>query len=440
MLSAVSTYQKFISYALEKWHHAGFQKYFQNMGWMFLGRIFVLVVAFVVNAYMARYLGPANFGLLNYVFSFVGLFGFIASLGIESIANREIIKDHSQKNTIIGTSFYLKLFGSLLSIIAIFVVARLSTNNAVLLGLITMYSLSYIFSAFNIIEVYFQSQVLSKYPAVVTIIAGVVSAILKITAMSFGLGIIWLTAIYVLESLIIALGLLLFFFRNGHTIREWVFDRKTALAILKDSWPLMISFIAFSIYMKIDQVMIKNILGDRQTGIYAIAVKLAEFWYFIPSAICASVFPAIVNAKQVNAKLYEGRLKKLYRLMFWMSLSVSIIVTVFANIIIYILFGNQYLEAVNSLRIYVWAGIGVSVGYVLSYYLIIEGQTKINAASMIIGALLNVLLNILLIPKYGISGAAFASLISYTSVTIATLSFKKTACQAKIIMNAITFK
>jgi O-antigen/teichoic acid export membrane protein len=303
-----------------------------------------------------------------------------------------------------------------------------------------MYSLSYIFSAFNIIDVYFQSQVLSKYNAIVIIFAGIISAILKILAISFGFGIIWLTAIYVLESLVIASGLLFFFVYNKHSIKEWVFDKTTALLILKDSWPIIFSSIAWSIYMKIDQVMIKNMLGNEQNGIYAVAAKLSEFWYFIPSIITASVFPAIVNARKTNKELYEKRLSKLYSLMFYLSLTIAIFTAIFAHLIIYILFGNEYLGAVTTLRIYIWAGIAVSIGSTLWYYLIAENLTKINAMATAVGALVNIILNLFLIPKYGINGAALASFVSYTSVTIATLLFKKIRPQFKIILKAIIFK
>lgn len=428
------------SFIKEKWRHAGFQKYFRNTGWMFSARIFILAVAFFVNAYMARYLGPANFGLLNYVFSFVGLFGFLTSLGIESIANREIIIDHSKKDLIIGTSFYLKLFGSLLAIFAVFIFARISTSDTILLGLISMYSLSYVFSAFDIINTYFSSQVLSKYPAIVTMVIGIISSVLKIVAINLGLGIIWLTAIYVLESVTMAIGLLFFFIHKGHSIKEWVFDKTVALIILKDSWPLMLSTVAWSVYMKIDQVMIKNMIGNEQSGIYAIAAKLSEFWYFIPSVICASVFPAIINAKKTGKDLYEKRLSKLYSLMFYLSLAIAILTTIFAHLIIYVLFGNAYLGAVTTLRIYVWAGIAVSVGSTLWYYLIAENLTRINAIASVAGAIVNIILNLFLIPKYGINGAAFASFVSYTSVTIVTLLFKKTKNQFKIILKSIIFK
>ena len=390
---------------------------------------------------MARYLGPANYGLLNYVFSFVGLFGFLTSFGIESIANREIIKDHSKKDLIVGTSFYLKLLGSLIAILSIFCFAYLTTSsNTILLGLIIVYSFSYIFSAFNIIDVYFQSQVSSKFPALVTILVSIISAILKIIAVSLGLGIIWLTAIYILESAITAAGLLFFFFHKGHTIREWIFDKTTAMIILKDSWPLMLSTVAWSIYMKIDQVMIKNMIGNEQTGIYAVAAKLSEFWYFIPGIICSSLFPAIVNAKKVAKELYEKRLSRLYSLMFYLSLIIAITTTIFAYLIIHILFGDQYLGAVTTLRIYIWAGVSVSIGSTLYYYLVTENLTRINAVATVVGAIINIIINIILIPKYGINGAAFASLISYTSVTIATLLFKKIRPQIKIILHSILLR
>lgn len=426
-----------LSYIKEKWGHSGFQKYLKNLGWVFSARIFVLVVAFFINAYMARYLGPANFGLLNYVFSFVGLFGFLASFGIESIASREIIKDHSKKDQIIGTSFYLKLFGSLIAILAIFISAKLSTNDPILIGMISMYSTMYIFSAFNIIDIYFQSQVLSKYSSLVTIFAGIISAILKIITISLGGGIIWLTAIYVLETTITALGAIIFFVYNKHSIKNWVFNKAVAVIILKDSWPLMLSSVAFSVYMKIDQVMIKNMLGNEQTGVYAVAAKLSEFWYFIPNAICSSLFPAIVNAKKISTELYEERLSKLYSLMIWLSIIMVLLISLFAHQIINTLFGTQYIGAVGTLRIYVWAGIFTSLGIALGQYLIVENKTKVNAITTMAGAIINVILNLILIPKYGINGAATATFISYSIITLMILFYKGNERQLVIVLKSI---
>ena len=262
-------------YIKEKWAHIGFQKYFQNMSWMFTGRIFSLVIAFFLNTYVARYLGPENYGLLNYTFGFVGLFGFIASLGIDSVLSRELIKDPSKKDQIIGTSFYIKLTGSIVSIMAIIIVAILTTDDPLLLGLISMYSLVYMFNAFGVVTTYFESQALSKYPIITMMFVNIMSTVLKIIVIITGAGVIWLTGVYVLEGLVSAMMMLYFFISKGHSFKKWVFNIDIAKNILRDSWPLMLSSIAVTIYMDIDQVMIKNMMSNESLGIYSVAVKLS---------------------------------------------------------------------------------------------------------------------------------------------------------------------
>ncbi|MEI6191059.1 MAG: flippase [bacterium] len=425
------------SYIKEKWSHAGFQKYLKNTSWMFFGRIFMLGISFLVNAYIARYLGPANFGLLNYTISFVGLFGFIASFGIDNIVNREIVRNHNLKSEIIGTSFYLKIMGGILAVITIFTVSYFSTSDQMLLGLIWMFSLTYIFQAFNIIDIYFQSQVLSKYTIIISVIGSIISTILKICLLLSHSGIIWLVAIYTLETVITATGFILIFIYKGHKLKEWIFNKKIALMILKDSWPLMLSSIAIGIYMKIDQVMIKNMLGNEQAGIYAVAVKLSEVWYFIPSVVCASIFPAIINSLTVSKEFFESRLKKLYSLMFWLSFLIAIFITIFSYPIIKILFGDLYLGAVTTTQIYVWAGIGVSLGIAINQYLLAQNLTKISFYATLIGAIVNIILNIILIPKIGINGAALATLLSYILSTFAVLFFKKSSDQGLLILKGV---
>ncbi len=424
-------------YIKEKWQHAGFQRYFKNFSWMFSGRIFSLAVAFCINIYLARYLGPGNFGLFNYIINFVGLFGFVSSLGIESIANREIVKNHEQKDLIVGTSFYLKIFGSICAVLSIFIISKLTTSEPVTLLLIMLYSFNYIFSAFNVIDIYFQSQAMSKYSSLIYISTGVLSATLKILVIFFHSGIIWLVLISLLESVITAVGLVYIFIVKGHSLKKWGFNNKIARVILSDSWPIMISSVAWMIYMKIDQVMVKNMLGNEQAGVYAVAAKLSEFWYFVPSYICMSIFPAIINAKKTSIELYEKRLSKLYFFVFWLSFFVGVATIIFSKFVINKIFGNVYAGAIPVLQIYVWAGIAVSLMYVLYYYLVAENNTKINAYSAIIGAVINVFLNLILIPRYGIIGSAVATLISYVAVTVSVLLLEKEKTQLRLIFNSI---
>ena len=424
-------------YIKEQWQHAGFQRYLKNTSWMFFGRVFMLGISFFVGIYIARYLGPANYGLLSYVTSFVGLFGFLASFGIDSIVSREIIHDHNKKDEIIGTGFYIKIIGSTVAIISVFIVSFLTTKDIFTLGLIWLFSLNFIPQVFNIVETYFQSQVLSKKVVAAQVISNIISASLKILCITFEKGIFWLVLIYITETSVYALALLFSFRKSGNHIRKWKFNRNIAKSLLKDSWPLMLSSIAITIYMKIDQVMIKNMLGNEEAGIYAVAVKLSEVWYFIPGIICTSLFPSIVNAMKTSKQLFENRLKKLYSLMFWISFLAASFTTVFSYVIIKILFGNPYLGAITTLQIYVWAGIGISLGLALGQYLLVNNLTKIFFYNTTFGALANIILNLILIPKMGIAGAAISTVFSYTVATLGIFIFKETRPHLTLIIKSI---
>ncbi len=439
MNKILSITQTYIPYIKEKWAHTGFQKYLRNTGWMFFGRIFTLGISFFIGIYIARYLGPSNYGLLSYVISFVGLFSFLTSFGIDGIVNREIIKDHNKKDDLIGTAFYLKLIGSAIAIFMVFVISLFTTKDIFILGLIWIFSLSFIPQAFNVIETYFQSQVLSKNSVKAQIISLLLASILKIICIVLNKGIFWLTLIYVIEGIIYSFILLVLYKKFGKHIKEWKFQKSIAISLLKDSWPLMLSAVAVGIYMKIDQVMIKNMLGNEQTGIYAVAVKLSEVWYFLPGIICSSLFPALVNSLKTNEEFFNQRIKKLYFLMFWSSFGIALTTTILAYPIIKILFGDQYLGSVIVLKIYVWAGIGVSLGIVVNQYLLANNLTKISFYNTILGAIINVILNLFLIPKLGIIGAATSTFISYTLATFAVLFFKQSKNHGKLILRSIIF-
>jgi O-antigen/teichoic acid export membrane protein len=404
---------------------------------MFFGKFFTLVISFFIGIYIARYLGPSNYGLLAYVTSFVGLFGFLTSFGIDNIVSREIIKDHNKKDELIGTAFYMKIIGSIIAITTIIIISFFSTRDLFTLGLIWIFSLTFIPQAFNIIEIYFQSQVLSKKVVTAQITANIISALLKILVITVGKGIFWLMLIFIIEASIYALILLFSFRKFGKHIRDWKFNPVIAKSLLKDSWPLILATVAIGIYMKIDQVMIKNMLGNEQVGIYAVAVKLSEVWYFIPTLICTSLFPSIIQSLNTDIELFNQRMKKLYSLMFWLSIGIASIVTIFSYPIIKILFGQAYIQGATSLQIYVWAGVAVFLGVAMSQYLIAKNLTKISFYNTLLGAMVNIILNIILIPKMGIGGAAIATLISYTLSTFGVFIFKESRDQGLLILKSI---
>ncbi len=372
-----------------------------------------MAVTFFVGVYVARYLGPANFGLLSYAGSFVGLFSAIAALGLDNIVVRELVKDEKRRDELLGTTFVLKVIGSIFVLTIIAIAVRFTNNDSFTNLLIFIIAIGTIFQSFNVINFYFQAKVLSKYTVYAQVFTTILCAAIKLLLIYFNMGLIYFTIVTLLQSIILASGLIVMYTKQKSSLLKWSINYGLAKNLLKDSWPLILSGIAISIYMKIDQVMIKNMLNTEAVGNYAVAVRISEVWYFIPMAITKSVFPAIINAKKISEKLYYERLQKLYDLMVWLAIGIALPIMLLSNNIIKLLFGIQYQEAAGVLRIYVWAGVFVFLGVASSQYLIAENYTKISFLNSLTGAIVNVILNITLIPKFGIKGAAIATVISY---------------------------
>jgi len=417
---------------------AGFKRYFANTGWLLFERILRLVIVFFVGVYVARYLGPANYGLLSYAGSFVTLFLAIATLGLDNIVVRDLVKDERERDRLLGTTFALKFIGSILLLAILTIAVRFTNNDSFTNLLIFIIAIGTIFQSFNVIDFYFRAKVLSKYAVYARTISGISVAIIKLLLISLGAGLIYFAAVMVIESVILAIGLVTAYIKQKLSLFNWKIKFDLAKRLLRDSWPLILSGVAISIYMRIDQVMIKNMLDAKAVGNYAVAVRLSEVWYFIPMAITSSFFPAIINAKKTSEELYYGRLQKLYDLMTWLAIGIALPVALLANDIIRILFGTQYQAAAGVLRIYVWAGIFVFLGVASSQYLIAENYTKISFYRTFIGAIVNVVLNIIMIPKYGINGVAVATVVSYFVSVFSIVLIPKTYKNSILMLKSIS--
>jgi O-antigen/teichoic acid export membrane protein len=409
--------------------HQGFMNYFKNTSWLFGEKILRMVVGLFVVIWVARYLGPEQFGLFSYAQSFVGLFTAIATLGLDGIVVRELVKDESRRDELMGTAFWLKILGALGVLIVLAIAVNFTSNDSYTNSLVFIIASATIFQSFNVVDIYFQSKVLSKYVVYANVIGLFISSVVKIALILNEAPLITFAWVILFDSFILASGFIYFYLKNRrhseqsdrHSVPDtessfaWKFNKSSALSLLKDSWPLIISGIVISIYMKIDQVMIKEMMGAEAVGQYAAAVRISEAWYFIPMVIASSIFPAIINAKKQSEELYYTRLQKLYDLMVWLAIAIALPMTFLSDWVVNILYGNSYQEAGSVLMIHVWAGIFVFLGVAFSKYLIAENLPKKLFYRTLLGAILNVILNYILIPKFGIKGAAIATLLGQFS-------------------------
>ena len=395
--------------------HKGFIKYFKNTSWVLVEKIIRFTVGLFVGVWVARYLGPERFGLLSYAQSFVGLFTIIASLGLDGIVVRELVKNNNLNDEIIGTAFWLKLIAAFGVLLILAIAINLTSNDTYTNILIFIIASATIFQSFNVVDFYFQSKVMSKFVVYANIISLFLSSIVKITLILNEAPLVAFAWVILFDSFILACGFIYFYIKKNlkFKIKNLKLKIKTATSLLKDSWPLILSGIAISIYMKIDQVMIKEMMNAEAVGQYAAAVRLSEVWYFIPMVITASLFPAIVNAKKVSEKLYYGRLQKLYDLNFFIALILGLPVIVFSNFIVELLYGQQFNQSAQILSIHMFCGFLVFMGVVRGKWMLNENLQRYDLFIHIIGAIANIIFNYIFISLLGIIGAAYATLLSY---------------------------
>lgn len=414
-----------------------FKKYFKNTSWLFTEKILRILISFVVTVLVVRYLGPEQFGLLSYAISFYGLFSTISILGLENISIRELVKYPGRRDDILGSAFLLRLIGGIVTIILIALTLFISGEPTEISILILIISTSAIFQSFSVIDYYFRAEVKAKYSVYVMMASVLFTSSLKILLIILEAPLIYFAIVLSVEFFAMAAGFLLVYKHNKLKIINWNFRKETAMNLLKDSWPLILSGLVIAIYTKIDQVMIKNMLDSKELGYYAVAVRLSEAWYFIPIALTNSLFPAIVNAKKLSSKFYFNRMQKLYDILAWMAITIAVPVSIFSGDIINIIFGNEFQSAAPVLTIYIWAGVAVFLGVASSQYLIAENFTKLSFFRTLIGMVFNVILNLVLIPKYGIIGAAYATLISYSVAVFSIILFPKARKQFSMMMKSI---
>ncbi len=403
-------------------------------------KILRLLIALSVGVWVTRYLGPTEFGVLSYAQSFVAIFGALSTLGLSDIVIRELVKTQEQRDVIMGSSFGLQILGSLV-IMVILAISIFSNDNEertnkiiVILGLLNF------LNSFGVITSYFFSLVKSKFFALTGILGVVISALLKIYLIVGHYSLIYFVYVLVFDTFFLALGLIWFYQKSGLTIFNWRFSWSVAKELLKDAWPLILSGVIVSIYMRIDNVMIKEFLGNSEVGLYSAAVRLSEAWYFIPSIICSSLFPAIINAKMIDYGLYMSRLQKLYNLMVVLGVAIVLPVLLLSDWVILMLYGETFIPSAAVLNIHILGSIFVFLGVANQKWFISENFQAYNIVCLALGMVANVLFNIILIPKFGILGAAYATLISqFVASVLAPFFFKRSRNSFYMMIRAIFF-
>jgi O-antigen/teichoic acid export membrane protein len=388
-------------------------KYLENTFWLMFERVFTLSVAFVLGIFIARYFGPRDLGILDFSRGISIFFTTFAGLSVEQFLVKMLLEREREKNSILGTIFFLKLSASLISLLCIILLYFFNFfDEIIIFYIVIIITTSSAFSSFDVLRSYYQSKTLSRKIAFATSLQIIVSTLLKILFLYLELSVVYFAFIFLIDAIVFASGLIYTYFQSDDSIFNWTYNHSIAKETLSQCWPTIISGLIIIIYMRVDQLMIKWLLDAENVGYYSAAVRLSEIWFVVGSVINNSLFPAIIKLKISNPAIYKDRLQALLSLMVVVALLIIIPISLFSSTIVNFLFGPEFAPASGVLSIHAWSLLFIFLGLVGQYWMISENLQKLNLYQTLIGLTTNVILNQIMIPLYGINGAALATLIS----------------------------
>ena len=384
-----------------------------NIGWLSGDRLIRMFGAVVVGMLVARYLGPSQFGLLNYGIAIYGLFNVISNLGLDALVVRDIALDESGEHVILGSGFWLKAIASVVTTLAAIIAAKLlEPRNTVLIEIVALLSIASISQALDVIDFFFQAQTRSRYAVVPRNIAFVLASVARIVAVFLRMDLLAFAWIAALEVLFGEIGLAISYLRFRIHLPRWSWNLGRAQAMLSESWPLLVSTLMITLYMRSDQILLGRLASKAVVGQYSAAIRLSEIWYSIPAIISASVMPRLLKSRDLNPERYYARLQRLYESMVLVSVILAVITQFAAPLVVHILYGRQFAPAAGILRVHIWTGVFVFVGSVSGIQFVQEKLTVSTMQRTVLGAILNVVLNLLWIPLWGGMGSAMATLVA----------------------------
>jgi len=393
--------------------HQGFKKYFFNTGWLMAEKLFKMLAGLLVGIWVARYLGPKQFGIFSYVVAFTGLFTPLRKLGLDGIITRDVARDELDNNELLSSSAFFKFLGSLILLVLVSGYMYFFKNNTIYFYLSLIFSFGFMVRSYEVIEFYFRAKVKGKYISIAHCFGIFVASLLKILFILSECSLVYFALANLVEAMVSMMLLWIFLKSHPCVIAFSKVRIRKGFELLKESWPLIFSGFFALVYLNIDQVMIEEMLGSYEVGQYSVAVRISSVWYFIPLTIGWSVQAAIVNARKNGPEVYNERLQLLFTITAVIAYSIILPVVLFSDWIILVLFGPDYSSAGDVLSLHMWASLFVFIGSARGLWVLNESFFKFALFANIGAGIINVSLNYILLPIYGINGAAFGTVVSY---------------------------
>lgn len=410
------------------------------MSWLLGGKIVNMILSFFVSLATARYLGPDNFGAINYVAAYVSFFSSITSLGLSVIVIKEVSMGKEKDNEVIWTGVLMRFITAILSTISVLgLVYMTDGGDPLIMKIALLESIGILASAFDTFMYWFQGKLLGKYVSIASVVAYLGMSAYRIYLLANNADILWFAFATSVDTLLLSMVLFICY------IRENGFHLKASLALgkrlMKQSYHYMISGLIAILYSKIDQIMLKHMLDSYSVGLYSVALAISGLWGMIPSAFIQSVSPVLYKDAAENRAMFFKRLRQSYAGIWFLNICWSVAISLFSYWVIYLLYGKDYIGAQGALVIVVWYSGISSIGSLTQVYLATENKNKYVNYFALAGLITDVILNFILIPLLGIMGAAVATLVTYVVIHIVMpLVIPDTREVGRVILQGMVFR
>lgn len=384
----------------------------QNLFWAVLGKIVNLISGLFVGILVARYLGPEQYGLMNYVISYVFLFLTFSMFGLDSIEVREEARKQKDYQTIIGTAFGLKIIFSIIFMALVILTSWQLDADAFTTMLIAIYSLTIILNSFRVIRNYFMAIVQNEFVVKAEIYSTLIGIGIKLLLLLMSAPLVWFLIAYTFDGLLLSSGYWIAYHTKIGSIKDWRFNRKYAIFLLKESFPLLLTNMAVIIYQRIDQVMIGQMIDKESVGYFSVASRFVEVLIYIPMMLAQTITPVLVRIREQNEQDYIRKGQQFMNLSLWLSIFAAAITSLLSFWIVRLTFGEAYLPAVAVLQIMSFKAASVALSNTAGAMLVTEGLQRWAIFRDGFGCIVCVVLNYLMLPHYGIIAAAFVAIAS----------------------------
>ena len=389
------------------------EKVVRNIVWAVTGKVVTLLGGLLVGIFVARYLGPDQYGLMSYVVSYVSIFQVLAAFGLDNIEIREESRSPEEKDKILGTAFSIKVTLAAIAILLVALTVWLFEADSFTKWMIILYSISMIANSFGVIRNYFTSLVWNEYVVKTEITRTFIGAAIKVGLLLLQAPLVWFIVATLLDTILIAGGYIVSYRRKVDSVRKWTFDMGMAKFMIKQSFPLAVSLSAVLIYHRLDQVMVGKLLTNTELGYYSVACKFTEIIMFIPTILTQTITPILVRIHKANFDEYRAKTQLFVNITVWVCIIMSIIVAFCSHIIIICTFGAQYLPATIILQVLSFKTVGDALSSTAGHMIIIEGKQQYAWIRSVTACFVCVGLNLICIPRWGTIGTAIASILTY---------------------------